>query len=44
MLSPIVGTLSQQARRETTLDNGKQQVEVCLWDNYDCGSYSCGLP
>ncbi|KAM0707752.1 hypothetical protein Q7P35_004401 [Cladosporium inversicolor] len=38
------GGLSQQARKQFTRDDGKTQSYYCLWDNYDCGNYACGLP
>lgn len=42
--SPVAGGLSQQARKQFTRDDGKTQSYYCLWDNYDCGNYACGLP
>jgi hypothetical protein len=45
LLSHCVGKyLIPQARRQSTLPNGQTQVYYCLWDNYDCGGYTCGLP
>jgi hypothetical protein len=40
----IVGYLSQQARRETPLPDGRRRREYCLWDGNECGNYRCDLP
>jgi hypothetical protein len=33
-----------QDRKQSTLENGRTQVYYCMWDDYKCGNYECGIP